>query len=92
MQIELRPIDQIKPYPGNPRQNDEAVDAVAASLKEFGFRHGNAPPPHRAAAQPGSKFEASNDSLKPANQPKCGHLTDGGCALNVRTAFTGAAP
>ncbi len=38
MQIELRPMDQIKPYPGNPRQNDEAVDAVAASLKEFGFR------------------------------------------------------
>src|ERR1035437_5002405 len=38
MKIELRPIDQIKPYPGNPRQNDEAVDAVAASLKEFGFR------------------------------------------------------
>jgi DNA modification methylase len=38
MQIELRPINQVKPYPGNPRQNDEAVDAVAASLKEFGFR------------------------------------------------------
>jgi len=38
MQIELRSIDQVKPYPGNPRQNDEAVDAVAASLKEFGFR------------------------------------------------------
>ncbi len=38
MQIELRPIDQVKPYPGNPRQNDEAVEAVAASLKEFGFR------------------------------------------------------
>ena len=38
MQIELRPLDQVKPYPGNPRQNDEAVDAVAASLKEFGFR------------------------------------------------------
>jgi len=38
MQIELRAIDQVKPYPGNPRQNDEAVDAVAASLKEFGFR------------------------------------------------------
>jgi hypothetical protein len=31
MQIELRPIAQIKPYPGNTRQNDEAVDAVAAS-------------------------------------------------------------
>ncbi len=38
MQIEIRPIDQVKPYPGTPRQNDEAVDAVAASLKEFGFR------------------------------------------------------
>jgi DNA modification methylase len=38
MQIELRPLDQIKPYPGNPRQNDDAVDAVVASLKEFGFR------------------------------------------------------
>lgn len=38
MKIELRPIDQIRPYPGNPRQNDQAVDAVAASLKEYGFR------------------------------------------------------
>jgi ParB-like chromosome segregation protein Spo0J len=38
MEIELRPLDAIKPYPGNPRQNDDAVDAVAASLKEFGFR------------------------------------------------------
>ena len=38
MLIELRPIDQIKPYPNNPRQNDEAIDAVATSLKEFGFR------------------------------------------------------
>jgi DNA modification methylase len=38
MQIELRPIEQVKPYAGNPRQNDEAVDAVVASLREFGFR------------------------------------------------------
>ncbi len=38
MKIQLRPIDQIKPYPGNPRINDIAVDAVAASLKEFGAR------------------------------------------------------
>ena len=36
--IELRSIDSIKPYDKNPRQNDDAVDAVAASLKEFGFR------------------------------------------------------
>ena len=38
MEIELRPLDQIKPYPGNPRNNDDAVDAVAKSLKEYGFR------------------------------------------------------
>ncbi len=36
--VELRPIEAIRPYPGNPRDNDDAVDAVAASLKEFGFR------------------------------------------------------
>src|SRR5690242_8651838 len=38
MQIEMRSIDSIKPYPGNPRHNDAAVDAVAASIREFGFR------------------------------------------------------
>ena len=38
MKIELRKLSDIKPYPGNPRQNDAAVDAVAASIKEFGFR------------------------------------------------------
>jgi DNA modification methylase len=38
VKIELRPIDRIKPYDGNPRQNDRAVDAVAASIREFGFR------------------------------------------------------
>jgi len=36
--VELRPIDAIRPYEANPRVNDQAVDAVAASLKEFGFR------------------------------------------------------
>jgi len=36
--VELRPIDAIRPYAGNPRINDDAVDAVAASLREFGFR------------------------------------------------------
>jgi len=38
MDITLRPTDSIKPYEHNPRVNDGAVDAVAASLKEFGFR------------------------------------------------------
>ncbi len=36
--IELRDIDSITPYERNPRLNDGAVDAVAASLEQFGFR------------------------------------------------------
>ena len=36
--IEIRSIKDIRPYDNNPRINDDAVDAVAASLKEFGFR------------------------------------------------------
>ena len=38
MKIEQRKLSDIKPYPGNPRQNDAAVDFVAASIKDFGFR------------------------------------------------------
>jgi DNA modification methylase len=38
MKIELWDIADVKPYPGNPRLNDDAVDAVAKSLVEFGFR------------------------------------------------------
>ena len=38
MQIEVRAITSIRPYDQNPRQNDAAVDAVAASIGEFGFR------------------------------------------------------
>ena len=38
MNITTRKIDEIRPYESNPRINDDAVDAVAASLKEFGFR------------------------------------------------------
>ena len=38
MEIEFRHIDQIRPYGNNPRLNDAAVDAVVASLREFGWR------------------------------------------------------
>jgi len=38
MQVSLWPIAKIAPYPGNPRLNDDAVAAVAASIREFGFR------------------------------------------------------
>ncbi len=38
MHVEMRPLTSIRPYENNPRLNDAAVDAVAASLKEFGWR------------------------------------------------------
>src|SRR6516162_7789142 len=38
MQVEMRSINTIWPYENNPRLNDAAVDAVAASIRAFGFR------------------------------------------------------
>jgi DNA modification methylase len=38
MLIEMRDIDQIIPYDKNSRVNDGAVDAVVASIREFGWR------------------------------------------------------
>jgi DNA modification methylase len=38
MQIENRPITSIRPYANNPRLNEQAVGAVATSLRTFGFR------------------------------------------------------
>ena len=38
MQVELRAVADICPYEGNPRKNDDAVDAVARSIQEYGFR------------------------------------------------------
>lgn len=38
MEVKLVSIENIKPYDKNPRNNDDAVGAVAASLREFGFR------------------------------------------------------
>jgi site-specific DNA-methyltransferase (adenine-specific) len=38
MLVELKPISSIRPYDNNPRLNDAAIEAVAASIREFGFR------------------------------------------------------
>ena len=38
MRIELRKLSDIQPYASNPRRNDRAVEAVARSIQEFGFR------------------------------------------------------
>lgn len=37
-EIVMVPIDQIKPYERNPRKNDDAVDPVAESIREYGFK------------------------------------------------------
>lgn len=38
MRVENWPIDKVTPYENNPRKNDDAVEYVANSIKEFGFR------------------------------------------------------
>lgn len=38
MQIVYRNTAELIPYANNPRNNDKAVDAVAASIREFGFK------------------------------------------------------
>ena len=38
MNVELKNIDTIIPYARNPRNNENAVDGVVASIKEFGFK------------------------------------------------------
>lgn len=38
MQIVDKNIEELIPYAKNPRKNDEAVEAVANSIKEFGFK------------------------------------------------------
>lgn len=38
LKIVYRKTDDLKPYANNPRVNDKAVDAVAKSIEEFGFK------------------------------------------------------
>lgn len=38
MKIINKALKDIKPYKNNPRRNDNAVEAVANSIKEFGFK------------------------------------------------------
>ena len=38
MQIIIKGIGEIQPYENNPRRNETAVDAVAASIREFGWQ------------------------------------------------------
>lgn len=38
MEIQMMEIDKLVTYENNPRKNDDGVDAVANSIKEFGFK------------------------------------------------------
>ncbi|NMB43609.1 MAG: ParB N-terminal domain-containing protein [Clostridiales bacterium] len=38
MNIVMKKLTELKEYENNPRNNDEAVDAVARSIEEFGFK------------------------------------------------------
>ena len=38
MDVKLFQLDELKPYENNPRRNDRAVEAVAKSIEQFGFK------------------------------------------------------
>ena len=38
MEVKMVKIEDLKPYPNNPRFNDEAVEYVANSIRQFGFK------------------------------------------------------
>lgn len=38
MKVKEVPVSEVLPYHGNPRNNDDAVEAVAASIREFGWQ------------------------------------------------------
>lgn len=38
MEIIIKKLNEIKPYENNPRMNEDAIDKVAQSIKEFGFK------------------------------------------------------
>ena len=38
MEILMKKVEELIPYVNNPRKNDKAVEAVASSIKNFGFK------------------------------------------------------
>ncbi len=37
LRVEYWSVDRLKPYERNPRKNDNAVDQIRTSIREFGF-------------------------------------------------------
>ena len=50
LRVKYAPIADVRPYEDNPRHNDEAVEAVAASIREFGWKQPIVVDPHYASA------------------------------------------
>lgn len=59
MAVELLPIESIRPYENNPRHNDAAVDAVAQSIKEYGFRQPIVTDPQRIIICGHTRYKAA---------------------------------
>jgi DNA modification methylase len=59
MHVELWSIDEIKPYQNNPRRNDHAVEAVARSIAEFGFRQPIVVDRHRVIVVGNTSYKAA---------------------------------
>ena len=38
LEVMQKKLDEIRPYYNNPRHNEDAVEAVANSIREFGFQ------------------------------------------------------
>lgn len=38
LDIQMKAMGDVRPYENNPRNNDDAVDAVAKSIETFGFK------------------------------------------------------
>lgn len=53
------PLSEIKPYENNPRYNESAVDAVAQSIKEFGFKNPIILDKHKVIIAGHTRYKAS---------------------------------
>ena len=62
MEIKLEDVHNIKPYGRNPRRN-QAIDKVAESIKEYGFRQPIVVDKQNVIIAGHTRFEASNSGM-----------------------------
>ncbi|TWT61726.1 ParB N-terminal domain-containing protein [Rubinisphaera italica] len=64
MQTELKfeqwPIKKVTPYANNPRKNDHAVEQVARSITEYGFRQPIVVDEHGVIVDDHTRWKAAN--------------------------------